>query len=52
MTNKDRAAVDVKALEAELKRIEKKPSWIAEAAWQEQRNILQQELVKAQQAAK
>jgi len=52
LTNKDRAAADVKAIEAELRRSEKKPSWLTEGAWQEQRRILQQELVKAQEAAK
>lgn len=52
MTNRERAAGDVKAIQSELKRIEKKPSWISEAAWLEQKRVLQEELAKAQEAAK
>ena len=52
MTNRERAAIDVKSVQDELKRLEKKPSWISESAWIEQKKILQGELVKAQEAAK
>lgn len=52
MTNKERAAGDVKAIEAELKRLDKKPSWLSESAWVEQKRILGIELAKAQEAAK
>lgn len=52
VTPQMRATDDVKALQAELKRIQTKPSWITEGAWNEQKRILESELVKAQAAAK
>ena len=52
VTNEIRATSDIQSIQRELKKLETKPSWISESAWKGQREILQQELVKAQAAAK
>ncbi len=50
-TDKERAVDDVAAITRELQRIEKKPSWVSEAAWLEQKKILEQELAAAKKRA-
>ena len=51
VTDKQRALDDVASITRELQRIEKKPSWLQEAAWMEQKKILEQELAAAKKRA-
>lgn len=51
VTDKQRALDDVASITRELQRIEKKPSWVSEAAWVEQKRILERELESAKKRA-
>ena len=50
-TDKERAVDDVAAITRELKSIEKKPSWVSEAFWLEQKKILAREIEAAKKRA-